>query len=80
MGRKNKFWSPIYLACYDEEEGVFSVVCKIMSGFSDAFYQSLSERYDINGDKTSYKKSSLINAGGMIYIFKCMKIYVIYIS
>lgn len=36
-GRKREFWSPILLACYDAEEETYVPVCKIMSGFSDAF-------------------------------------------
>ena len=45
MGRKAAFWSPILLAVYDRETGVYEAVCKCMSGFSDAFYQELNERY-----------------------------------
>lgn len=36
-GRKSSFWSPILLACYDPDEETYVPVCKIMSGFSDAF-------------------------------------------
>ena len=41
-GRKSSFWSPILLACYDAEEEEYVPVCKIMSGFSDAFCTSRS--------------------------------------
>ncbi|TIB83401.1 ATP-dependent DNA ligase [Wallemia mellicola] len=45
MGRKNQFWSPILLGVYDDDEGAVTAVCKCMSGFSDAFYKAIGERY-----------------------------------
>jgi DNA ligase-1 len=36
-GRKKDFWSPILLACFDEESQTFSAVTKVMSGFTDDF-------------------------------------------
>lgn len=45
MGRKAAFWSPILLAVHDRETGTYQAVCKCMSGFSDAFYEELNERY-----------------------------------
>ncbi|WFC95116.1 hypothetical protein MBRA1_001759 [Malassezia brasiliensis] len=50
MGRKTAFWSPILLAVYDPETGVYEAVCKCMSGFSDAFYQELNTRYGSTQD------------------------------
>lgn len=38
-GRKKDFWSPILLACFDEESQTFSAVTKVMSGFTDDFCQ-----------------------------------------
>lgn len=39
-GRKNQFWSPILLACWDDESQTYSAVTKVMSGFSDDFCES----------------------------------------
>ncbi|KAF8520473.1 hypothetical protein BU17DRAFT_75690 [Hysterangium stoloniferum] len=49
-GRKAKWWSPILLAVWDSKNGVFVAVCKCMSGFSDAFYKALNERYAEQSD------------------------------
>ncbi|PKI84610.1 hypothetical protein MVES1_001893 [Malassezia vespertilionis] len=46
MGRKAAFWSPILLALYDPDTGMFQAVCKCISGFSDAFYKVLNEQYE----------------------------------
>ncbi|GBG30696.1 DNA ligase 1 [Hondaea fermentalgiana] len=48
-GRKAKWWSPFLLACWDPEEEVFRAVCKVMSGFTDAFYESQNEFYAGSG-------------------------------
>ncbi|KAK5133056.1 hypothetical protein LTR08_008261 [Meristemomyces frigidus] len=45
-GRKNAWWSPILLACRNEESGTLEVVTKCISGFSDAFYKANRARYD----------------------------------
>lgn len=45
MGRKASWWSPILLALYDPDTGVFQAVCKCISGFTDAFYKELNVRY-----------------------------------
>lgn len=45
MGRKTAFWSPILLAAYDPDDGTYQAVCKCMTGFTDAFYERLNERY-----------------------------------
>ncbi|EKM54483.1 uncharacterized protein PHACADRAFT_162874 [Phanerochaete carnosa HHB-10118-sp] len=44
-GRKAQWWSPILLAVWDPSTGKLVAVCKCMSGFSDAFYKELKERY-----------------------------------
>jgi DNA ligase-1 len=46
QGRKNKWWSPVLLACRNEEDGSFEVVTKCMSGFTDAFYKDMRAKYD----------------------------------
>lgn len=46
QGRKAKWWSPILLAVRNEESGSLEVVCKCMSGFTDAFYKANREFYD----------------------------------
>jgi ATP-dependent DNA ligase len=48
-GRKSKWWSPILMAVRNDETGSLEVVCKCMSGFTDAFYKANREFYD-NGD------------------------------
>jgi DNA ligase 1 len=35
MGRKSKWWSPILMAIWNEDEEKFYPMCKCMSGFSD---------------------------------------------
>ncbi|KAI3395059.1 hypothetical protein diail_1816 [Diaporthe ilicicola] len=49
MGRKNKWWSPILLACRNDETGSLEVVTKCISGFTDAFYKANREFYDDGG-------------------------------
>lgn len=46
------------IACYDEETGTYSSVCKIMSGFTDEFYKSLSIRYPNPNVSTSSSTST----------------------
>ncbi|EPQ27854.1 uncharacterized protein PFL1_04598 [Pseudozyma flocculosa PF-1] len=50
MGRKATWWSPILLAVYDADTGVFQAVCKCISGFTDAFYKDLNVRYAEGSD------------------------------
>ncbi|KAK2003998.1 DNA ligase I [Colletotrichum falcatum] len=49
QGRKSKWWSPILMAVRNEHTGSLEVVCKCMSGFTDAFYKANREFYD-NGE------------------------------
>lgn len=56
QGRKAKWWSPILLACRNEETGSLEVVCKCISGFTDAFYKANKEFYD-NGDISGEPKN-----------------------
>ncbi|EOR01307.1 DNA ligase 3 [Wallemia ichthyophaga EXF-994] len=65
MGRKNKFWSPILLAVYDDDEGAFTAVCKCMSGFSDAFYDSLNRVYAEDGPNTSSTPFAGVQVGDL---------------
>ncbi|KAK1456249.1 DNA ligase I [Colletotrichum melonis] len=46
QGRKSKWWSPILMAVRNEDIGALEVVCKCMSGFTDAFYKANREYYD----------------------------------
>ncbi|ETS85238.1 hypothetical protein PFICI_03263 [Pestalotiopsis fici W106-1] len=46
QGRKAKWWSPILLACRNEETGQLEAVCKCISGFTDAFYKANKAHYD----------------------------------
>lgn len=56
QGRKAKWWSPILLACRNEETGSLEVVCKCISGFTDAFYKANKEFYD-DGDISGEPKN-----------------------
>lgn len=49
QGRKNKWWSPILLACRNDETGSLEVVTKCISGFTDAFYKANRAFYDDGG-------------------------------
>lgn len=69
QGRKAKWWSPILLAVRNEETGSLEVVCKCMSGFTDAFYKANKEFYDdgsVSGEPKSTKthKPSFIDYTG----------------
>lgn len=46
QGRKAKWWSPMLMACRNEETGSLEAVCKCMSGFSDSFYKANRQFYD----------------------------------
>lgn len=67
-GRKAKWWSPILMACRNEETGSLEVVTKCMSGFTDAFYKANREFYDDgeNGEpkNTRVKKPSFVEYSG----------------
>jgi len=63
-GRKAKWWSPILLAVWGSKNGEFVAVCKCMSGFSDAFYKALNERYTEQSDVCSTTSLWNCNLGG----------------
>lgn len=44
-GRKAGWLSPFLLAVYDRRSGRWQSLCRVMSGFSDAFYREASEFY-----------------------------------
>ena len=46
QGRKAKWWSPMLMACRNEETGSLEAVCKCMSGFTDSFYKANRQFYD----------------------------------
>ena len=55
QGRKRRWISPWLMATYDPIEGTFGSVCRVMSGFSDAFYKEQTIRYlgaEIGGGDT----------------------------
>lgn len=62
-GRKKDWWSPILLGCYDDQTGTYQAVTKIISGFKDDFYKSLSLRYQKGGENTSNKCYPNVDAG-----------------
>ncbi|KAK4416448.1 DNA ligase 6 [Sesamum alatum] len=42
-GRKAGWFSPFLMACYNPDTEDFQSVCRVMSGFSDAFYTEMKE-------------------------------------
>lgn len=53
-GRKAGWYSPFLMACYNPETEEFQSVCRVMSGFSDAFYIEMKEFF--SGDRILAKK------------------------
>ncbi|KAJ4847523.1 hypothetical protein Tsubulata_003941 [Turnera subulata] len=53
-GRKAGWYSPFLMACYNPETENFQSVCRVMSGFSDAFYIEMKEFF--SGDRILSKK------------------------
>ncbi|KAI0382403.1 ATP-dependent DNA ligase [Hypomontagnella monticulosa] len=46
QGRKAKWWSPMLMAVRNDATGSLEVVCKCISGFTDAFYKANKKFYD----------------------------------
>jgi len=44
-GRKSKWFSPFLVAVYEATTGEFQSLCRVMSGFSDSFYQEKFSYY-----------------------------------
>ncbi|KAJ3844586.1 DNA ligase [Lentinula raphanica] len=57
-GRKVNWWSPILLGIWDADQGHPVAICKCMSGFTDTFYKTLSDRYSLE-DPSNCSKSRL---------------------
>lgn len=57
QGRKSKWWSPMLMAVRNEDSGALEVVCKCMSGFTDAFYKANREHYD-DGEESGEAKNT----------------------
>ncbi|KUI59951.1 DNA ligase 3 [Cytospora mali] len=64
-GRKNKWWSPILLACRNDETGSLEVVTKCISGFTDAFYKANKVFYD-DGEESGEPKNTHTRQPGFI--------------
>ncbi|KAI0344656.1 ATP-dependent DNA ligase [Trametopsis cervina] len=66
-GRKAQWWSPILLAVWDPNIGKHVAVCKCMSGFTDAFYKELRERYPEDSETCSKASAwdAQIETGGL---------------
>ncbi|KAG7586032.1 DNA ligase ATP-dependent central [Arabidopsis thaliana x Arabidopsis arenosa] len=60
-GRKAGWYSPFLMACFNPETEEFQSVCRVMSGFSDAFYIEMKELY--SGDKILAKKPPYYRTG-----------------
>ncbi|KAI3451800.1 hypothetical protein Pfo_008465 [Paulownia fortunei] len=53
-GRKAGWFSPFLMACFNPDTEEFQSVCRVMSGFSDAFYTEMKEFF--SGDRVLSKK------------------------
>ncbi|GAB2301757.1 hypothetical protein Dimus_035783 [Dionaea muscipula] len=53
-GRKAGWYSPFLVACYNPDTEEFESVCRVMSGFSDAFYTEMKDFF--SEDKIMSKK------------------------
>lgn len=53
-GRKAGWYSPFLVACYNPDTEEYESVCRVMSGFSDAFYIEMKEFF--SDDKVLSKK------------------------
>ncbi|KAI1803073.1 ATP-dependent DNA ligase [Daldinia bambusicola] len=51
QGRKAKWWSPMLMAVRNDATGTLDVVCKCMSGFTDAFYKANKKFYNDGSGK-----------------------------
>ncbi|KAJ4884074.1 DNA LIGASE 6 [Raphanus sativus] len=60
-GKKAGWYSPFLMACYNPETEEFQSVCRVMSGFSDAFYIEMKEFY--SEDKILAKKPPYYRTG-----------------
>ncbi|GAA5967523.1 hypothetical protein JCM8115_004075 [Rhodotorula mucilaginosa] len=67
QGRKAGWWSPFLLAVYDEETGVYTAVTKCLSGFTDAFYKEMREKYRPDPDNllTSHEPWPEVDGGSL---------------
>ncbi|GAA6011040.1 hypothetical protein JCM11491_005918 [Sporobolomyces phaffii] len=66
-GRKKDWWSPFLLACYDEDTGTYTAVTKCLSGFTDAFYKTMRDKYspDAENPLTSHERWPEVEAGSL---------------
>ncbi|KAL3698658.1 hypothetical protein R1sor_012734 [Riccia sorocarpa] len=60
-GRKAGWYSPFLLACYDPEREEYQSVCRVMSGFTDAFYKEMKEFY--SGDRILPRRPTYYQTG-----------------
>ncbi|KFK41071.1 hypothetical protein AALP_AA2G081800 [Arabis alpina] len=62
-GRKAGWYSPFLMACFNPETEEFQSVCRVMSGFSDAFYIEIGMKEFYSGDKILAKKPPYYRTG-----------------
>ncbi|KAL2329535.1 hypothetical protein Fmac_017116 [Flemingia macrophylla] len=60
-GRKAGWYSPFLMACFNPETEEYQSVCRVMSGFSDAFYIEMKEFF--SGDQVLSKKPPYYQTG-----------------
>ncbi|GAA5976630.1 hypothetical protein JCM10908_005575 [Rhodotorula pacifica] len=67
QGRKAGWWSPFLLAAYDEETGAYTAVTKCLSGFTDAFYKEMREKYSPDPENllTSHEPWPEVDGGSL---------------
>ncbi|KAK0564073.1 hypothetical protein OC861_004483 [Tilletia horrida] len=60
MGRKAQWWSPVLLALYDPETGVYQALCKCISGFTDAEYKRIKFEAFVENSEDCQEATSTI--------------------
>lgn len=61
QGRKAQWWSPYLLAVRNSETGDLDAVCKCISGFTDAFYKEMKEKYAEGSLNTTPEEGDFVN-------------------
>lgn len=71
-GRKAGWYSPFLMACYNPDTEEFQSVCRVMSGFSDAFYIEMKEFF--SGDRIPSKKPPYYRTSEVPDVWFCAEI------
>lgn len=71
-GRKAGWYSPFLMACYNPDTEEFQSVCRVMSGFSDAFYIEMKEFF--SSDRILSKKPPYYRTSEVPDVWFCAEI------